>query len=214
MTQLSAAAINNLASFLESDRCPADTLNLPALRGFLWAVVASPAPLELDEWLPLIWEDEEGTGPKFHNDEEATLITATVVALHEDTVRQVESDSFELPEGYTYNDDATRMQLLIDWCQGFLAGHDWLEEIWEQVSGAFAETASDDFNLAEEIENVLNTVNLFAGYPEILDHLEDPEAVRKDLPEIARDVLPQALLAYARTGREFASETVDADEDE
>ena len=210
MSVLTASAVENLAGFLESGRCPPDTLNYPALLGFLWAVAASPAPLEVEEWLPLVWEDEEGTGPAFHNFEEAALISATVVALYEDVVRQIEGNVFELPEGFGYDDDADRMRNLIDWCQGFLAGHDWLGEVWDQVSGAFDEASKGEFNLADEVENVLNTVNLFAGYPEILEHLEDPEVVRKDLPEIAVEVLPQALLAYARTGREFAKETEEA----
>ena len=71
-----------------------------------------------------------------------------------------------------------------------------------------------EVNLADEINNVINVVGLFAGYPEVLDHLEDPKAVAADLPMVAKDVLPAALLAYARTGQEFCDEQIEMAEAE
>lgn len=212
--QPSAAELTALADFLGSDRCPPDTFNLPALRGFLWAVVASPVPLTPDEWMPLIWEGEEGEeNPRFASEEEAGRIMGTIMALFAWTEQQVETDGSPFPaSGYEYNADPEQMTALIDWCQGFLAGHDWLQQVWDQVCEAYAGVEDSEIDLSAEIDNVINMVGLFAGYPEVLDHLEDPKAVAADLPMVSRDVLPQALLAYARTGQEFCEAEMEAEE--
>jgi len=213
--QPSAQELIALDEFLQSDRCPPDTFNLPALRGFIWAVVASPVPLTPDEWMPLIWEGEEGEeNPKFATEEEAGMVMGTIIALYDEALEAVDSEGSPLPEGYDFDADPEKMTLLIDWCQGFLAGHDWLQQVWDQVCEAYAKVEGTEIDLSAEIDNVINVVGLFAGYPEVLDHVDNPQAVAADLPMVAREVLPQALLAYARTGQEFCDEQVEMAEAE
>ena len=211
----SAQELIALDEFLQSDRCPPDTFNLAALRGFIWAVVASPVPLAPDEWMPLIWEGEEGEeNPRFSSEEEAGMVMGTIIALYDHSVLMAQENVTPIPEDYAFSADPEQMTDLIDWCQGFLAGHDWLQQVWDQVCEAYAKVADGEVNLADEINNVINVVGLFAGYPEVLDHLEDPKAVAADLPMVAKDVLPAALLAYARTGQEFCDEQIEMAEAE
>ncbi|MDO8329654.1 MAG: UPF0149 family protein [Fluviicoccus sp.] len=213
--QISTQELIALDEFLQSDRCPPDTFNLPSLRGFLWAVVASPVPMTPDEWMPLIWEGEDGEeNPRFASEDEAGMVMGIIIALYDEALLAVENETSPLPADYVFNADPDEMTLLIDWCQGFLAGHDWLQQVWDQVCEAYSKVEGGEIDLAAEINNVMNVVGLFAGYPEVLDHVEDPQAVAADLPMVALEVLPQALLAYARTGQEFCAEQLEMEEAE
>jgi uncharacterized protein len=43
-----------------SDDVPADCMNLEMLDGYLAAIVASPLPIPVENWLPAVWTADEG----------------------------------------------------------------------------------------------------------------------------------------------------------
>ena len=56
--------VRYLTELLASDRCADDAFNVHQLRGFLWAVISSPAALMTQDWLPVVLgEVKEGDEP-------------------------------------------------------------------------------------------------------------------------------------------------------
>lgn len=52
--------LEQLEELLVSDEVPADCMNLEMLDGYLAAIVASPLPIPVEDWLPAVWTADEG----------------------------------------------------------------------------------------------------------------------------------------------------------
>ena len=52
--------LEQLEELLVSDDVPADCMNMEMLDGYLAAVVASPLPIPVGDWLPAVWTADEG----------------------------------------------------------------------------------------------------------------------------------------------------------
>jgi yecA family protein len=57
---LSEDELEQLEELLVSDDVPADCMNLEMLDGYLAAIVASPLPIPVEDWLPAVWTADEG----------------------------------------------------------------------------------------------------------------------------------------------------------
>ncbi|MDD3354971.1 UPF0149 family protein [Zoogloea sp.] len=52
--------LEQLEDLLVSDEVPADCMNLEMLDGYLAAIVSSPLPIPMEQWLPAVWTADEG----------------------------------------------------------------------------------------------------------------------------------------------------------
>ncbi len=193
--------VSYLSQFLASDSCEDDALNVHQLRGFLWSVVASPIVLHPDDWLPVIFGDVKEDGLEkspFQNQEEAERVLSIIRRLYQQTDHYLLTATSPLATDYAFNDDS---QSLSDWCQGLLMGYGWLEDIWDESF----ELEEVDV-LKQAIESALGCVSIFADIPAALAEAEDADKMRTSLPMLHRDVLPVALLEYARAGRKLNEE--------
>ncbi|WP_374260322.1 UPF0149 family protein [Zoogloea sp.] len=57
---LSDEELEQLEELLVSDDVPADCMNLEMLDGYLAAIIASPLPVKVEQWLPAVWTADEG----------------------------------------------------------------------------------------------------------------------------------------------------------
>lgn len=57
---LSDDELEQLEELLVSDDVPADCMNMEMLDGFIAAIIASPLPIKVEEWLPAAWTADEG----------------------------------------------------------------------------------------------------------------------------------------------------------
>lgn len=57
---LSDDELEQLEELLVSDDVPADCMNMEMLDGFIAAIIASPLPIKVEEWLPAVWTADEG----------------------------------------------------------------------------------------------------------------------------------------------------------
>jgi len=57
---LSDEELEQLEELLVSDDVPADCMNLEMLDGYLAAIVTSPLPIPVENWLPAVWTADEG----------------------------------------------------------------------------------------------------------------------------------------------------------
>ncbi|WP_079433876.1 UPF0149 family protein [Zoogloea sp. LCSB751] len=57
---LTEEELEQLEELLVSDEVPADCMNMEMLDGYLAAIVASPLPIPVEDWLPAVWTADEG----------------------------------------------------------------------------------------------------------------------------------------------------------
>jgi len=106
-----------LASWL-LDEAPSQTLSLTAVKGYLFAIIASPDPIDVNQWLPLIFNQQMQEVP-----DEITLIIAQ---LYNGISDQMFDTGYELPPTVECSDMFEANFLsghpLHEWSLGFACG--------------------------------------------------------------------------------------------
>ncbi len=107
-----------LAVWLE--RRTAGVTDIVELEGFLTAIVIGPNTLSPNTWLPKVWG---GKAPKFKGLEEMNHFMALVMGLYNDLVLVFDQapDQFH-PTFYESKLGDRRIQIVDEWCVGFLKG--------------------------------------------------------------------------------------------
>jgi len=59
MAYLTTAQLKTLSDFLDATARPVNTMTLHEVRGFLWAVASTPTDIEIDDWLPFVFEGDD-----------------------------------------------------------------------------------------------------------------------------------------------------------
>ena len=171
------------------------------LQGLLFAMACSPEPLKPSEWFDLIWLDDE---PQFDSEQDARVFYRQVVAMSEH-IGEMARQCRYLPFSSQYS---SRWQLqLSQWCEGFLLGHHYLEDLW-----IIALDDLNDSDLYDQLESVLGLAHTFA---ELLDGQQlslDGAMMLNDqqLPD-AYETFWQMLASYAAAGRLWAESSWDFD---
>jgi len=194
MQTLDPADQKILTRFLAGVDRPDGTLSYPALEGFLFAVVCSPADVRPADWLPLIFAGESA---RYSNQKQSDQIVDLIVRLYSillesfmDEVDELPDDClFEEPPLANFDDDAP----LAQWSRGFELGHEWLGAHWEAAVPA---------EIFDEAVGAAATLGFFASLEQANDMLHDSDEVadRDELAHVAGAVLamiPDALNRYA-----------------
>jgi len=108
-------------------------------------MVCSPEPIKPSEWFELIWLNDD---PQFEDAARAKSFYQLLVGLFGSLAEEVRRDRYR--PGIIAGEQCTP-QALADWCDGFLMGHHYLEELWE--------VALDDLNdehVFEQIDTALD----------------------------------------------------------
>ena len=199
---LSQADIVNLTSFLSASRRPDGTLCFQELQGFLFAVACSPEIIPPSEWLPII-NNEKDFG--FQNEAEAQRTLEQIIGLNNSINVAVLERSKEMPQGCTFqadiDDNFDESAAISQWCRGFIVGHDWLTDVWDdylldEMDGDFASTAMVlSFYASKRLAEMYH-----------LDSTTTPRRRKPRVPfnefaETIRSLFPDALSAYAHMGR-------------
>lgn len=194
--ELERARIEELQRCLDASGDGQQTLTYHETQGLLFAVAGSPELVPPSQWLPLIF----GGGPSALADEdEAQRVMGTLMALYNQAVEQIGSEQPALPADVearspvltNFEPDAP----LAAWSRGFSRGHQWLDELWNEL---IPDAHADEVGAAV-------MALCFFGNRELADEvyadLEDPH---KPFDQFAGDMLrmmPGALAAYAELAR-------------
>ncbi len=90
------------------------------LEGFLTAIVIGPNTLSPNLWLPRVWG---GKAPKFKDLAEMNHFIALVMGLHNDLVLIFDQAPEQFrPTFYESKVEGRRIQIVDEWCVGFLKG--------------------------------------------------------------------------------------------
>ena len=198
-----------LQVFLEHPARPAGTLGYHELQGFLFTVVSAPEMVPPSAWLPIIFGEEEAS---FASPAEAKEILGQIMALYNTTNAAVLDPPTLLPADCPLRDDVLANfedeAPIAQWSRGFLRGHQWLEDLWE-------ETLPEE--LQEELDATLTALSFFSSR-EMAEGFHAEAARGEQSLEAMADaihrVLPSAVAQYAQMGRSIATVLAEPEWDE
>ena len=192
-----------LQAFLEHPSRPAGTLRYHELQGFLFAVASAPELVLPSDWQPIIFGDKE---VDYASLDEAQEILGQITALYNAAVRDAPS---RLPADCPLRDDVLAnfedAAPIAQWSRGFLRGHQWLEQVWEEYVPK---------DLAAELAATLMTLSFFSSRELAEAFLAENTGEEQSLESAAvtiHGVLPRAVAEYAHIGRSIATAMLEHD---
>jgi len=192
---LTEAQATLLQAFLLSPERPKGTLTYPQLAGFLFSIANSPELIPPSEWIPLVFNDDDG-GFETHREAEGAL--QAMLALYNDCCRARPEGSSPIPPGCEIRpqamDNLAADAPLRQWAQGFSIGYDYLVESWNQYT-------PDE--LDEELGSVLMVLTFFSS-PKLAKAYHEEGTGQRSLEELAETVVslfPEAMRTFAYLGR-------------
>lgn len=131
---LSDAEIDELDDFLMSDDTPDNCMDISALDGFFAALVLNPRLVMPSEYLPWIWDMEEGEeSPSFASLEQANHIMGLVMRYYNGVLDAIGHDDFA-PLFYTLTqEDGSEFYDAEGWAEGFMRGVYLFGEPWAEI---------------------------------------------------------------------------------
>lgn len=192
----SGANVADLERYLSGPNLPEDALSFQGVRGLLFAIASTPERVLPSEWIPLAFGGEV---PRFESMAQGRRVLGGLMVLYNEINAEVLEGRVRLPEGCEFREDV--LANLSDdapvsqWSRGFIRGHCWLEETWED-------------HLPEELSEDLGAMMLalsFFASREIAERcLAECSEEENSLEEMAKTlakVFPQAMTGYAHLGR-------------
>lgn len=179
-----------LLQYLVRLRANESVLNYFQLQGLFFAMACSPERIKPSEWFDLIWLSDE---PQFDDEHEAKDFLGLLIALY-DYIEASASQRRYLPFEANYSIEFQHQ--LAEWTDGFLMGHQYLEDLW-----FVALDDLDDEDLIESIDRALALAIMFSDYAgkEQMVLEADLELNEHQLAD-AYGSLWQALSIYSRVG--------------
>jgi yecA family protein len=202
MKAITKNEVRILTSFLGSPKRPTGTLRFHELQGFLFTIASSPETISTSDWLPMISDEQDFS---FGSESEAQQILNAIMALYNEVNTGVLKRSENLPRGCSFaaNLDASfgEDSSICQWSRGFLVGHDWLADVWEDY-------------LIEEMEDqcgaTLMVLSLFSSRRLAEAYFDDGKPTRKNpdksfgqFAETIQKLFPSAMTSYAQMGRKI-----------
>lgn len=189
-----------LTEFLEDPKRPTGTLRFHELQGFLFTITSSPETIPTSEWLPLISDDED---IGFKNEDEAQQILNGIMTLYNDVNTSVLERSQNLAHGCSFiNNLETNFgegSSIGQWSRGFLVGHSWLAEVWEEY---LPEEMEDECGATTMVLSFFSSRQLAeAYYSDGKSTRTNPDKSFVDFANTLRDLFPSAMASYAHMGR-------------
>lgn len=206
MTQsLSPREAQTLTSFLADPKRPEGTLVFHELQGFLFAIASSPELVMPSDWQPMISNDE---AIGYQDEAEAQEIIGLIMKQYNVINAGVLERSDRLPRGCEFQDKVSdnfdENWPIAQWSHGFMIGHDWLSEVWDEY---LPEELDGDLGSAAMVLSFFSSRRLAEAY-----HLEFTTTPQKRKPSVPfdefavqiRELFPPSLSAYAHIGRSIS----------
>ena len=195
-----AAMAARLSDFLGAPQRPEGTMSYCTCSGFLFAIACAPELIQPSEWMPLVFQEQNAA---YDTLEEAREILTLLMALYNQVNQEVFAGAPALPANCAARGEATRNldedAPLGEWARGFIVGHQWLSELWEEYTPDA---------LSEELGSLLMVLSFFANRQLAEAFYGEASADRGtfgQMCELMVRLLPDAQTDYARMGRSIAT---------
>jgi yecA family protein len=197
---LSQTDTEDLTHFLADPKRPDGTLSFQELQGFLYSVACSPELIPPSAWIPVISDEED-----IEDEDEGQRIMSLIVGLYNGINDNVMDRSDNMPSGCRFRteiEDNFDPELAISqWSRGFMMGHDWLTEVWDEC---LPKELDGEVGSASMVLSFFSSRRLAEMY-----HLESTTTARHRRPNVpfdefaekVRELFPAALSSYAHIGR-------------
>lgn len=211
--KLSRADIEDLARFLADPKRPDGTLCFQELQGFLFAVASSPELVKPSAWLPEISNDED---IGFKDETEAEQIMGLIMSLYNEINIAVLERSDGLPLGCQFQanveDNFDEETAISQWSRGFMMGHGWLAEVWDEylpdeLDGEFGSTT-----MALSYFSSRRLAEMYHAEATTTPRHRRPRVPFTEYSEKVRELFPAALSSYAHIGRTISEVLADSRE--
>ncbi|MGJ8670841.1 MAG: UPF0149 family protein [Oceanococcus sp.] len=184
---------HTLRAFLSDSHRPDGTLSYPQLAGFLFAICASPEQVQVDDWMSVIFDDQD---PAYFNEKEDTQIQENLIALYQWVLQGIATETASLPPLCEAQEQVLENFAedggLAQWSQGFLIGHDWLEEVWNDL-------LPEDRD--EDLGECMISLSFFASKELALEWQEE----LGESPDNFENLTQQQILAMPGSMRDYAA---------
>lgn len=130
---LSVDELNELDNFLANEAIEETSMDVSTLEGFLTAIAIGPNTVMPSEWLPWVWDMQDGEAEaKFESVEQANRIMSLVMRYYNAVAHTFQDNpaSFEAVFRFGEQWGAT------EWCEGFFLGFQFSEESWSLLAVA------------------------------------------------------------------------------
>lgn len=134
MQALNADELDELDAFLISDDTPENGMDISALDGFFAALVLNPMHILPSEYLPWIWDMEEGEeSPSFASMEQANHTVGLLMRYYNSVLDAIGRDDFDPLFYILVQADGSEFFDAESWCVGFMRGVFLFSDAWADV---------------------------------------------------------------------------------
>ncbi len=198
---LSQGEMDELASFLASDRTSDETMMLDTLDGYLTAIAVGPINLEFGQWFPGIWGPDKDDFPNFKTKAEVQRIIDLILRQMNEIILDLEEElqldvEIFAPIFDTRTIDGTEYDDAEMWAYGFMCGMALCRRDWQPFF--------DNHNGAEILRPIylLGSDNLLQEEKLLVETVEQRHELAQEIParvtEIYRFWLPYREALFER----------------
>lgn len=124
---LSEVEFEELEGLLARPEIEASAMDVATLEGFLTAIAIGPRLVLPSEWLPWVWDMDEGEiGPGFDSQEQASNAMSLLMHLYNAVLNAFATDPESLEPVFRFGGQHGAAE----WCEGFLHGFMFADEAW------------------------------------------------------------------------------------
>lgn len=186
-----------LESFLESPARPPNSMNFYQLDGYLRAICCGPGLADADEWLPLVFNDDQA---QYCDAAEAECFMDAVINLYGFHADQVLHNHCDLPMPACYSVVHEGRINQEQWARGFLQGYIYWEEQWnnllDRVPLVQIGPQPEPESSADKIDEILYVISTVADA-----ELAVAQGTERDKLDDIFAGLPALLILCGRIGR-------------
>lgn len=150
--------------------------------GFISAISASPEPLELQSWLPHLWELE--SDPTFSNEDLAADFANAAIRFYDHCILSYqENEPLILPSDMWLDTDLRFTEQGNKFAEGYLLGFEIIEPTWQKLT---LKEDSEEANLLQTMTWLISKMaSPYDNEPEVqalFDQLHSPQDIINLLP--------------------------------
>ena len=128
---LSDDELEELDEFLADDTLQETSMDVSTLEGYLTAIAIGPRLVMPSEWLPWIWDMEEGeASAPFENEEQASRIFSLIMRRYNSILQSFAT----APEAFQPIFWRGNQWGVAEWCEGFILGFQFSDDAWSLLA--------------------------------------------------------------------------------
>lgn len=128
---LSEDELNELDDFLADESIEETSMDVSTLEGFLTAIAIGPRTVMPSEWLPWVWDMQNGEAEaEFASAEQANRIMSLITRQYNAVVQTFMDDPASFEPVFWFGDQWGAAE----WCEGFLLGFQFSDEAWSLLA--------------------------------------------------------------------------------